>query len=132
MQNLPKYQQQMQERLSQQANRGMYDNMRNVEQRNVSRGLGYGGLNEGMKAQAQAQSQQDLANQITNANVGLLDLGNQLQSGAIGTGLGNQADLQQRLNQIYQQQQAQYNAQNQTAGSQMGLLANLAMMAALA
>jgi hypothetical protein len=129
--NLPGYQRQMQEGLSNVANRSMYQNMRDVDQRNTSRGLGYGGLNEGMQAGEQARSQQNLANQITQGNVGLLDLGNQIQSGAITTGLGQQSNLQQRLNQLYSQRMADYNSQNQQTASMLGLLANAGMMAAM-
>ena len=130
--NMPRYASQLRENLGKEANRGMYQNMRNVEQRNVSRGLGYGGLNESMKEAERSKSQQALANQVQGANLGLIDLGSQIQSGAIQTGMGMQGDAQQRLNQIYQQQLAKYGADTQAAGSQLGFLANLAMMAALA
>lgn len=129
--NLPYYQQKMGENLSQQANQGMYQGMQNIESRNASRGMGYGGLNEGMKEQQRAQSQQGLASSISSANKGLLDLGQQLQTGAINTGLGIQSDLQNRQNLIYQQALQQQQSQNQMMGSYLGLLGQGAMLYAL-
>ena len=106
--------------------------MRGVEQKNVSRGLGYGNLNEAMKEQQRAQSQQELAGSISNANMGLLDLGNQIRGGAIDTGLGLQRIAQDRLNQIYQREAAMNRQRQENEGSALGLLAQIGMMAAMA
>lgn len=129
LKNVPGYRRRLEEGISKEANKSMYQKMRGVEQRNVSRGLGYGALNEAMKEEQRGQSQQELANQITNLNRGLLDLGEQMRTGAIQTGVGMQADVQNRLNQLYQRRMAEYNANTQEAGSFMGLLASLGMMA---
>jgi hypothetical protein len=128
-QNLPMYQQQMAERLSQNANKQTAQQQRSIESKNSARGLGYGALNEGMKAQDAAANQQQLAGQIAGGNQGLLDLGQGIQSGAIQTGLGIQNDLQQRQNQIYQQQLATAQANNSQTNSGLGLLATAAMFA---
>jgi len=129
LKNVPGYRRKLEEGISKEANKSMYQKMRGVEQRNVSRGLGYGALNESMKEEQRGQSQQELANQITNLNRGLLDLGEQMRTGAIQTGVGMQGDVQNRLNQLYQRRMAEYNANTQEAGSFMGLLASLGMMA---
>jgi hypothetical protein len=127
---LPEYQQKISENLGQQANIGMHEAQRGVEQRNVSRGLGYGNLNESMKEQERSRSQQQLAGSLSNANVGLLDLGNQIRSGAIQTGQGMQQELQNRQNQVYQRELANQQAQNSAAGNMMGLLGTIGLASA--
>jgi len=132
MKNLPSFQKKMAEGLAQQSMGQLTGQQRGIEQRNVSRGLGYGALNESMKEQARAQAQQQLASSIQEGNLGLLGLGEQMQAGIVTTGAGMQADLQNRMNQIYQRQQAAINAQNQQAGSLMGTAMNVGMLMALA
>ena len=128
---LPGMRNQLQSRLSQSMNQDIASGQRNTEERNVARGLGYGGVNEGQKGMLAAQGQQDLAGQISGANQGLLDLGNQIQGGTIQTGLGIQGLLQQNADTQYQRQrsqQASRNAQNQAL---LGVLGNVGMMAAI-
>lgn len=130
--NLPFYQQQMSERLSKQAHQAMTGQQRNIEQKNVSRGLGYGGLNEGMKEQARAQAQEQLASGLMTGNRGLLDIGQQIQSGTIDTGLGLQNQMQKYQDELYKMQKAHYDSNNATNASMMGSIANLGLLAALA
>jgi len=126
--NLPFMQNQMQERLTKQANTGIAQGQHQGEERMSARGLGYGGLNEGMKQQIASQGQQQLAGQLAGANKGLLDMGTQIQQGGMQTGLGIQGQLQQMQNSIYQQQLARQQANNQIGGSAMGLLGSAAIM----
>lgn len=119
-QNMPAIQKQMQERLASKANLRAAQGQRQSQEKMSSRGLGYGGLNEAMKQQVTAQEQQRLAGQVGDANRGLLDLGEQLRTGAIATGQGIQGQLQQRQDQIFQQQMAKYNADQNIAGNVLG------------
>lgn len=129
---LPGMQNQLQSRLSQSMNQDIAKGQRNVEERNSARGLGYGGINEGQKGMVAAQGQQDLAGQISGANQGLLDLGNQIQGGAIQTGLGIQGLLQQNADTQYERQRGRQSAQNAQNQALLGLLANAGTMAAFA
>ena len=131
MSRLPSFQKKMAEGLAQQSMGQLSQTQRGLEQRNVSRGMGYGALNEAMKEQAKSQAQQQLASSIQQGNLGLLGLGEQMQSGIVQTGAGMQSDLQNRMNQIYAQQQAQLQAQNQQAGNVLGLIGQAGIMAAL-
>lgn len=130
-QNLPQMQNQMQERLTKQANIGVAQGQHQGEEKMSARGLGYGGLNEGMKQQVASQGQQQLAGQLAGANKGLLDMGTQIQQGGMQTGLGIQGQMQQMQNAIYQQQLARQQSQNQQTGAGLGLLANAGLMGAL-
>jgi hypothetical protein len=127
--NLPFMQNQMQERLTKQANTGIAQGQHQSEEKQSARGLGYGGLNEGMKQQIASQGQQQLAGQLSGANKGLLDMGTQIQQGGMQTGLGIQGQMQQMQNSIYQQQLARQQANNQIGGSAMGLLGSAGLMA---
>lgn len=127
-QSMPNIQRQMQERFSSQANLRAAQGQRQSQEQMSSRGLGYGGLNEAMKQQVTAQEQQRLAGQVGEANRGLLDLGEQLRSGAISTGQGIQNQLQQRQDQIYQQQMARYNADQAIMGNVLGTAATAAIL----
>ena len=129
---LPYMQSQIGEQLTQNANKDINKVQRQVEQGNSVRGMGYGALNEGMKANAAQQGQQQLAGQLASANQGLLDLGNQIQTGAIQTGIGNQGLLQQYQNSIYQQELVKQQANNKDASSLMGILGTAAVLAATA
>lgn len=127
-QNMPSIQKQMQERLASQANLRAAQGQRQSQEKMSSRGLGYGGLNEAMKQQVTAQEQQRLAGQVGDVNRGLLDLGEQLRTGAIGTGQGIQGQLQQRQDQLFQQQMAKYNADQAIAGNVIGTGLGAAIM----
>lgn len=129
---LPGMQNQLQSRLSQSMNQDIAKGQRNVEEKNSARGLGYGGINEGQKGLVATQGQQDLASQISGANQGLLDLGNQIQGGAIQTGLGIQGLLQQNADTQYERQRARQSAQNAQNQALLGMLTNAATMAAFA
>lgn len=113
MKRLPSFQKQMAEGLAKQSMESMTGQQRQAEQRNVSRGLGYGALNEANKEQIRAQNQQQLASAIQQGNLGLLGLGEQMQAGIVTTGAGMQTDMQNRMNQIYQQQLLEMQKQNQ-------------------
>lgn len=128
---LPYYQSRMAEDLAKESNKQMNKAQREVDERNTSRGLGYGGLNQGMQESIRSNTQGLLAKQTQEMNQGLLDLGQQLDEGTIKTGLGYQQDLQRRQDQIYQQALARQQAQNSMTGSGLGLLASYALMAAL-
>lgn len=117
MKRLPSFQKQMAEGLAKQSMQTMTGQQRQAEQRNVSRGLGYGALNEANKEQIRAQNQQQLVSAIQQGNLGLLGLGEQMQSGIVSTGKGMQADAQNRMNIIYNQQMAELQRQaSQTSG----------------
>jgi hypothetical protein len=127
--NLPKMQQQMQEGLTKQANIGVAQGQRSVQEQNSKRGMGYGGVNEGQKQQVAAQGQQQLAGQLAQGNQGLLNMGNEIQAGGMQTGLGIQGQMQQQQNAIYQQALARQQSQNQMVGSGLGLLGSAGLMA---
>ena len=126
MTKLPSFQKKMAEGLAQQSMATMTGQQRGVEQRNVSRGLGYGALNESMKEQVRAQNQQGLASAIEQGNLGLLGLGEQMQAGIVATGGGMQADLQNKYNQIYSQQMAEMQRRSSQLGGLLGAAGTIA------
>lgn len=128
---MPYYQSRLSEDLAKESNKQMNKAQKEVDERNTARGLGYGGLNQGMQEKVRSLTQQQLAGQTQEMNQGLLDLGEQIDTGTIKTGLGYQQDLQRRQDQIYQQALARQQAQNSMTGSGLGLLASYALMAAL-
>lgn len=129
-QNMPRMQQEISEGLMKRSVRDIAQGQRSATERMSARGLGYGGLAQSQREQVQAQGQQNLANNMAQANQGLLGLGNQIQSGAIQTGLGLQSNLQDYQNSIYQQALARQQAQNQEMGSVIGGLGTIGLMMA--
>lgn len=129
-QNMPRMQQEISEGLMKRSVRDIAQGQRSATERMSARGLGYGGLAQSQREQVQAQGQQNLANNMAQANQGLLGLGNQIQSGAIQTGLGLQSNLQDYQNSIYQQALARQQAQNQEMGSVLGGLGTIGLMMA--
>ncbi len=129
---LPQMQQDIAEGLMKRSVRDIASGQRAATERMSARGMGYGGLAQSQRDQVQAQGQQSLANNMAQANQGLLGLGNQIQSGAIQTGLGLQSNLQDYQNAIYQQALQRQAMQNQMTGSVLGTVGNLGLLAALA
>lgn len=126
---LPGMQQEISEGLMKRSIRDIAAGQRAATDRMSGRGLGYGGMAQAQREQVQAQGQQALANNMAQANQGLLGLGNQIQSGAIQTGLGAQSNLQDYQNSIYQQALARQAAQNQETGALLGGLGTIGLMA---
>lgn len=124
---LPQMQAKMAQDLSRDAHRRMTSQIRETNQGNFSRGLGYGGVNEGQKQAVRSESQSQLAGKIAGANASLENASNTLNAQAVETGLGVQQTQQQIQNQIYQQQLSNQQAQNAITGSitGAGLLAGL-------
>ena len=125
---LPQMQQEISEGLMKRSIRDIASGQRAATDRMSARGLGYGGLAQAQREQVQAQGQQNLANNMAQANTGLLGLGNQIQSGAIQTGIGLQSNLQDYQNSIYQQALARQAAQNQETGAVLGGLGTIGLM----
>lgn len=124
---LPQMQAKMAQQLTQQSNQQMQGALQQNKQANFSRGMGYGGIEQGQQAGIRVGSEQQLAGQISGANASLENASNTLNAQAVETGVGVQQTEQSIQNSIYQQQMANQQANNNITGSIMGT----AMMAAI-
>ena len=88
----------------------------------------YPGYKVGAHHRKLAQIFEDIANGKKKRVI--VNIGEQLRTGAIATGQGIQNQLQQRQDQIYQQQMARYNADQAIAGNVLGTAATAAIMLA--
>lgn len=119
-QNMP----QMQNQMGNQARAGFNQQAGTQIQRNratnSSRGLLYGGINQGQEAGIRGQAAVKSANAQGTINAGLLNSQSQLQGNAVNTGLAINQNQQQIQNDIYQQALAQMQASAGMFGSAMG------------
>lgn len=114
--NLPTMQSQLASQLAQASARSTNTGNRQIQSINSARGLGYGGLNKGMKMSNTSNNASNLASGIASGNAGLVNESNALSTQALQTGVGIQTQQQQVQNDIYQQALAQQNANNSIVG----------------
>jgi hypothetical protein len=119
-QNLPGLENQMQTNMKVGANNQMNQGMQNIRSYNASRGMSYGGVNQGMQQGLRAQTQGQVAQNASNIHQGLINSANQMDQAAISTGMGIQNQSQQMQNSIYANAMANMNSQNQMMGSLIG------------
>ena len=131
-QGMPQMQKQMQDQLKSQFNSQLQGNLATVKNQNQQRGMAYGGMNQGQQMQETGREQGNLAQGLMGVNTGLDSAYQTMQGQALSTGTGIQNTNQQIQNSLYQQQLGQMQTSNQMAGSAMGLIANLGLLAALA
>lgn len=121
-QNLPNLQNQMGNQARQNINQQTGNSIQGNRSSNASRGMLYGGINQGqesgMRASGAAQSAQAQSN--INANTTAMQQG--LQQNAINTGLAINQNQQQIQNDIYQEALAQMQAAGSVFKGGMGLL----------
>lgn len=119
-QDLPSMKNQNASNLSSSAS--MTNNQQNkaINRGNSARGLGYGGVNQGMQAKNSANNAGLLANNIEQSNASFDNAANTLNTQALETGVGIQQQQQQIQNQIYSQAMANQNASNQMTSSAIG------------
>lgn len=118
--NMPTYQSQMTDNLKTNVNNQLGSNLNTISNNNNARGLLYGGVNQGQRAQAYGQAQAQTAQGVSNINAGLLSAQDQLNANAVGTGTGIQQSSQAIQNDIYQQTLSQINSNNAMLGSAGG------------
>lgn len=118
--NIPQYQQQLTSNLKQGVNQQLGQNLQKTANYNASRGLLYGGVNQGMQGHNYNNASNAVAQGTSDINAGLQSASNQLAANAVGTGTGIQQSNQDIQNQIYQQTMAQTNSNNSMLGSAAG------------
>lgn len=123
-QNLPSYQRQIGEGLRSQEAGQLSQNLDDIGTNFSRRGLLYSGMHEKDKANARGVSAKNLATKMSKANTQLEDTADQMESGAISTGMAIRNAQQAAQNQLYAQAMAQQNSSNAFIGgiAQMGLL----------
>jgi hypothetical protein len=116
--------------LSSATNQDLGQNLKNVNQSNNARGLLYGGINQGMRAQQRGQAGYKLAQGRAQINDAYENAANQMDSAAVNTGMMVQQNQQAIQDQIYQQALTTMMNRNQAFGSLLGAGATgVAMMA---
>ena len=115
--NAPQMQNTLYNQLSADVNQAAGQGIRAVKQKNSSRGLLYGGINAGNEQGVRATASGQLAKGRSAINQGVMETADQIEQGAINTGLQIQNQQQQMQNAIYANAIARMNADNsQTAG----------------
>lgn len=125
---LPQIQTQMQGQLQSDTAKGLRQNVGAIRSSNSSRGLLYGGVEQGQEAGARASSQRGLISGMSSINTGLQGAADQMDKAALQTGIGIQQQQQSMQNQIYQNAMAAQAGQNQIFGS----LASAGLLVAMA
>lgn len=126
--NLPQNEQMMFQNAAQNANRQLGQNLNNINQNSNSRGLMYGGINQGLQAKERANTQVQLAQTRENINDQMNNAANQMDAAAIGTGMAIQQSQQSIQDQIYNQALMNMMNQNQSFGSVLGAGAMIGAM----
>lgn len=125
---LPGMKNQMSTQLQSDAQSQLKDDLAAGRSSASSRGLLYGGIQQGNEGKQRQQAQRGLIGGISNMNMGLDDAANQMDSAAAQTGINMQQQQQAMQNTIYQNAMAQMNSQNQIFGSVASSAGLLAMM----
>jgi hypothetical protein len=127
--NIPQMEQSMGEQLKASANQTMGQQLGGLGSYNSSRGMGYGGVNQGQQQRVRSAAQSGVAQGQSNINAGLQNAANTLDAEAVNTGLGIQQTQQSIQNNIYSQAMTQMNANNSMVGGFLGtgLLAGLVL-----
>lgn len=106
----------------QQGQAGLNQGLGLLKSRNSSRGLLYGGINQGQEGQARSAMSEALANQRSSINSNVENEANLLDQQAVQTGVGIQKNAQQVQNDIYSQAMADMNANNAEWGSALSAI----------
>lgn len=101
-------------------NQNMNAGIKNTQQQNSRRGLLYGGVNAGGEAGVRANASNNLASARSNINSGVENAANQMDQGAINTGIAIQQEQQQIQNTIYADAMAKMNNSNAGIGGLLG------------
>lgn len=116
-QNLPAYEQQQYNTAGDQSRQALSQQLANDTTSANSRGLLYGGYNQGQQAQDTAQSAANLNNTYANINTNAQNQLSQLQSAALGTGVAMNQSAQSEQQAAYQAALQQQLSNNQLFGS---------------
>ncbi len=127
-QNLPGMENQAGQQLAQSTNRQMGQNIENVNKYDNSRGLLYGGINQGNQQKQRVNAATSLAAGRTSINDQYNQAANQMDAAAVGTGLAVQQSQQVIQDQIYNQALTNMMNQNQAFGSLLGAGAMAAVL----
>lgn len=115
--SIPQLQGQMVGQLRRDTQGQLNNNLSGLRSSNSSRGLLYGGVNQGQENQVRGAAQRGLIGGVSQINMGLQNEANQLDNSAIQTGVNIQQQQQSMQNMIYQNAMAQQAGQNQMMGS---------------
>lgn len=118
--NLPQMQQQMASSMGQGINQQTQQNLSANKTNNSTRGLLYGGINQGQQAAVRGQGQVQMAQGREMINSQLNSAADQMDQGTISQGMALQNVQQNMQNAIYQQAMMNMMSQNQMYGSLVG------------
>ena len=126
--DLPGVKNQMATQLAQDSQSQLQDDLKASRSSASSRGLLYGGIQQGNEGRQRQQAQRGLLGGISASNLGLDESANQMDAAAVQTGVNMQQQQQNMQNMVYQNALAKMNGQNQVAGSMITAGAMAAMM----
>ncbi len=118
--NLPGLENQMGHNLADSANTSMQGSLDQNAQSNSSRGLLYGGINQGQQQGIRAQTAKSVAQGQSDLNTGLEGAANSMDSSAIQSGFNYQAQQQAMQNQLYKQAMASMASGGAVVGNVLG------------
>lgn len=119
-QNIPQTENTLYNQVGSTVNRNMNQGIKNTQQSNSNRGLLYGGINAGGEAGVRANASSNLASARSSINSGVENAANQMDQGAIDTGIAIQQQQQQMQNAIYSDAMAKMNNSNAGVGGLLG------------